>query len=450
MPGGTGAHDALRCRHVNAGSRPKLQVGRPPDLRRDTEQLIGIDLAVGHRPRLVQSRGRPRQSDRRRVEQGAARPAYLEFARCIQRQRWHPQLNDVGDDKPCLIDTQNQKGGLTIPPNITLPGQHCPAGLAACRRSEACSQISSRRSGPCRRRASPPPSRAACSRRSALGRRAASPLVCREACSRRSRLCRRPSRPMYPAACSHRSERGRRAASRSPCLARAAADRNPAAGRCHAHLAWRRAAAHRNAAANGITPTVPGGVQPPIGTLPPTGITPTVPGGVQRPIGRCRQPASRRPCLAACSRRSGRCRQQASCQPSRRRAAAHSNPAAGWCHAHLAGRRAAADRNAPAGPRHTRTRRRVASEVGERPPSGRGRRSIASILAIRERYVAAANRRFHPARYRLPRNCRGRRQRISTEPSRSRPGAISAWTNYWNAWTETYAARSPTAASAST
>ena len=36
----------------------------------------------------------------------------------------------------------------------------------------------------------------------------------------------------------------------------------------------------------GITPTVPGGVTPPIGTLPPvTGITPTVPGGVTPPIG---------------------------------------------------------------------------------------------------------------------------------------------------------------------
>ncbi|MBZ9655771.1 autotransporter outer membrane beta-barrel domain-containing protein [Phyllobacterium lublinensis] len=31
------------------------------------------------------------------------------------------KLYDVGDSKPCLIDTQNQKGGFTIPPNITLP-----------------------------------------------------------------------------------------------------------------------------------------------------------------------------------------------------------------------------------------------------------------------------------------------------------------------------------------
>ena len=32
------------------------------------------------------------------------------------------KLNDMSDDKPCLIDTQNQKGGLAIPPNITCPG----------------------------------------------------------------------------------------------------------------------------------------------------------------------------------------------------------------------------------------------------------------------------------------------------------------------------------------
>jgi len=39
---------------------------------------------------------------------------------------------------------------------------------------------------------------------------------------------------------------------------------------------------------SGVTPGVPGGVSPPIGTLPPTGITPGVPGGVTPPVGaRC-------------------------------------------------------------------------------------------------------------------------------------------------------------------
>ena len=36
---------------------------------------------------------------------------------------------------------------------------------------------------------------------------------------------------------------------------------------------------------SGVTPTLPGGVSPPIGTLPPSGITPTLPGGVTPPIG---------------------------------------------------------------------------------------------------------------------------------------------------------------------
>lgn len=31
------------------------------------------------------------------------------------------KLFDTTDGSPCLIDTQNQKGGFTIPPNITLP-----------------------------------------------------------------------------------------------------------------------------------------------------------------------------------------------------------------------------------------------------------------------------------------------------------------------------------------
>jgi hypothetical protein len=35
---------------------------------------------------------------------------------------------------------------------------------------------------------------------------------------------------------------------------------------------------------NGITPTLPGGVTPPVGTLPPNGITPTLPGGVMPPV----------------------------------------------------------------------------------------------------------------------------------------------------------------------
>ncbi|WP_453959066.1 autotransporter domain-containing protein [Amorphus suaedae] len=32
------------------------------------------------------------------------------------------KLYATGNGKPCLIDTQNQKGGITLPPNITLPG----------------------------------------------------------------------------------------------------------------------------------------------------------------------------------------------------------------------------------------------------------------------------------------------------------------------------------------
>jgi hypothetical protein len=35
----------------------------------------------------------------------------------------------------------------------------------------------------------------------------------------------------------------------------------------------------------GLMPTLPGGVKPPIGTLPPTGLMPTLPGGVKPPIG---------------------------------------------------------------------------------------------------------------------------------------------------------------------
>lgn len=32
------------------------------------------------------------------------------------------KLYETGNGKPCLIDTQNQKGGIALPPNITLPG----------------------------------------------------------------------------------------------------------------------------------------------------------------------------------------------------------------------------------------------------------------------------------------------------------------------------------------
>ncbi len=35
----------------------------------------------------------------------------------------------------------------------------------------------------------------------------------------------------------------------------------------------------------GLMPTLPGGVQPPVGTLPPQGVMPTLPGGVQPPVG---------------------------------------------------------------------------------------------------------------------------------------------------------------------
>ena len=52
------------------------------------------------------------------------------------------KLNDVSDSKPCLIDSQNQKGGLTIPPNISLPSLNLPGGRPGrVRRSENFSRI---------------------------------------------------------------------------------------------------------------------------------------------------------------------------------------------------------------------------------------------------------------------------------------------------------------------
>ena len=191
---------------------------------------------------------------------------------------------------------------------------------------------------------------------------------------------------------------GRAAAGR-----RAAADRNAAADRHDADGAAGgvQPAGSATLPPTGIMPTVPGGVQPPIGTLPPDGVMPTVPGGVQPPIATL-PPGGVMPTLPG-----GVQPPIATLPPGR------VTPARGA---------------------------RVASEVekGRRQGEADGR------LLRSSRSESGTSRPQHPALpprpHRLPRNCRGRRPRISTEPSRSRPGAISAWTNYWNAWTETYAA----------
>ena len=67
--------------------------------------------------------------DRRYLDAGEARTAPLTSPNVSEGSGGTHKLYDTTDDKECLIDTQNQKGGFVIPPNINLPGVTMPGNV---------------------------------------------------------------------------------------------------------------------------------------------------------------------------------------------------------------------------------------------------------------------------------------------------------------------------------
>ena len=178
------------------------------------------------------------------------------------------KLLETGGSKPCVVDTQNQKGGITLPPIITDPvlppiGNFFPdfGGLTPGLPPAPPSGLTPTRPGGVR-----PP----------IGTLPPSGIT-----PTRPGGVRPPIGTLPPSGITPTRPGGVQ----------------PPIG---------------TLPPSGITPTRPGGVRPPVGTLPPSGITPTRPGGVRPPIGTLPRPASRPPGPAACGRLSARCRRPAS------------------------------------------------------------------------------------------------------------------------------------------
>ena len=156
------------------------------------------------------------------------------------------KLYETGDKKPCLIDTQNQKGGITLPPIIGRPvlppiGELLPGGV--CRKF---------------RRGRPP-----------IGTLPPSGLTPGMPGGVRPPIGTLPPSGLTPG---------------MPGGVRPPIGTLPPSGLTPGMPGGVRPPVG-TLPPSGLTPGMPGGVRPPIGTLPPSGLTPGMPGGVQPPIG---------------------------------------------------------------------------------------------------------------------------------------------------------------------
>ena len=188
------------------------------------------------------------------------------------------KLYETSDNKPCLIDTQNQKRDWTIPPNIQLPNLQLPDNTL------------------------PPIGNLFpdFGRPTLPGQRPPTGVM--------------PTLPGRPPSGIMPSLPGRPPVGIMPTMPGGV--QPPIAtlppGTLTPTLPGRPP--------TGVMPTLPGGVQPPIGTLPPgtltptvpgrppTGVMPTLPGGYSLRSGHSRLAASPRAFPVGCSRRSPRCR----------------------------------------------------------------------------------------------------------------------------------------------
>ncbi|MBU8977504.1 autotransporter domain-containing protein [Lysobacter sp. MMG2] len=175
------------------------------------------------------------------------------------------QLLVIEGNRPCMIDSQNQKGGITFPSFIRLPELRPPGGI----RPPGGSSIGdltpltpSVPGGITAPIATLPPT-------------GAMPTL--------------PGRPAAPPSGVMPTRPGGVAppmATRPPTGAMPARPALPAAPPSGAMptIPGRVAPPIATLPPSGVMPTVPGGVAPPIATLPPRGVMPTMPGGVAPPI----------------------------------------------------------------------------------------------------------------------------------------------------------------------